>query len=129
MPGRRRGRVRRVLLDHNVPEGVRGLLSGHDVVLTREKGWSRLANGALLTAAERDGFEVFVTGDRNIRFQQTLTGRRLALVVLGANVWPAVRNHGEEIARAVAQVRPGAYVEVPIPLPPRPPRRPKGPSP
>ena len=120
--------MRRVLLDHNVPEGVRGLLPGHDVALTREKGWSRLANGALLTAAERDGFEVFVTGDRNIRFQQTLAGRQLALVVLGTNVWPVVRNHGEQIAQAVDQVRPGAYAEVPIPLPPRSSRRPKGPE-
>ena len=120
--------MRRVLLDHNVPEGVRGLLPGHDVALTREKGWSRLANGALLAAAERDGFEVFVTGDRNIRFQQTLAGRQLALVVLGTNVWPVVRNHGEQIAQAVDQVRPGAYAEVPIPLPPRPSRRPKGPE-
>ena len=121
--------MRRVLLDHNVPEGVRGLLPGHDVTTTREVGWSRLANGALLTAAERAGFEVFVTGDRNIRFQQTLAGRQLALVVLGANVWPVVRNHGEEIARAVGQVRPGTYLEVPIALPPQPPRRPKGPGP
>jgi hypothetical protein len=121
--------VRRVLLDHNVPEGVRHLLRGHDVTTTREKGWSQLANGALLTAAERAGFEVFVTGDRNIRFQQTLLGRQLALVVLGANIWPVVRNHGDRIAEAIAQVRPGAYVEVPIPLPPRPGRRPKGPSP
>lgn len=114
--------MRRVLLDHNVPEGVRGLLPGQDVALTREKGWSRLANGALLTAAERDGFEVFVTSDRNIRFQQTLAWRRLALVVLGSNIWPVVRNHGDKIAEAVAQVRPGAYLEVPIALPPRPPR-------
>ena len=121
--------MRRVLLDHNVPEGVRDLLPGHEVALTREKGWSRLANGALLAAAEREGFEVFVTGDRNIRFQQTLAGRRLALVVLGANVWPVVRNHGERIARAAEQVRPGAYLEMPIPLPPRPARRPKGPGP
>jgi hypothetical protein len=120
--------VRRVLLDHNVPEGVRGLLPGHNVALTREKGWSQLANGALLTAAERDGFEVFVTGDRNIRFQQTLVGRQLALVVLGTNIWPVVRNHGDRIAEAVDQVRPGAYLEVPI-LPPRPGRRPKGPGP
>jgi hypothetical protein len=120
--------VRRVLLDHSVPEGVRGLLPGHDVSTTRDKGWSRLANGALLTAAERAGFEVFVTGDRNIRFQQALAGRQLALVVLGANVWPIVRNYGDRIAQAVDQVRPGAYLEVPIALPPRPPRRPKGPG-
>ena len=121
--------MRRVLLDHNVPEGVRGLLPGHDVAITREMGWSRLANGALLTAAERAGFEVFVTGDRDIRFQQTLVGRPLALVVLGTSIWPVVRDHGERIAQAVGQVRPGAYLEVPISLPPRPPRRPKGSSP
>ena len=120
--------MRRVLLDHNVPEGVRSLLPGHDVATTWEMSWSRLANGALLTAAERAGFEVFITGDRNIRFQQTLVGRQLALIVLGTNIWPVVRNHGEEIAWAVGQVRPGAYLEVPIALPPRSPRRPKEPG-
>ncbi len=45
--------MRRILLDHNVPEGVRGLLPGHSVATTREMGWSRLANGALLAAAEQ----------------------------------------------------------------------------
>ena len=120
--------MRRVLLDHSVPGGVRGLLPGHEVALTREKGWARLADGALLAAAERGGFGVFVTGDRSIRFQQTLAGRRLALVVLGSDVWPAVRDHGEAIARAVAGVEPGTYVEVPIPLPPRPGRRTRGPA-
>ncbi len=117
--------MRRVLLDHSVPGGVRGLLPGHEVALTREKGWARLADGALLAAAERGGFGVFVTGDCNIRFQQTLAGRRLALVVLGTDVWPVVRGHGERIAGAVERVGPGAYVEVPIPPPPRPGRKPK----
>jgi hypothetical protein len=121
--------VSRVLLDHSVPEGVRGLLPGHEVTTTREMGWSQQANAALLTAAERAGFEVFVTGDRNIRFQQTLVGWQLALVVLGTDLWPVVRLHGDRIAQAVDQIRPGAYLEVPIALPSRSPRGPKGPGP
>jgi hypothetical protein len=115
-----------VLLDHNVPEGVRGLLPGHEVTAAREKGWERLSNGALLAVAEREGFDVFVTGDRNLRFQQSFVGRRLAPVVLGATVWPVVRNHGERIAGAIEAARPGLWIEVPIPLPPR---RPKASAP
>lgn len=96
-----------VLLDHNVPRGVRRILAAHDVRTTREMGWDALTNGELLSAAEAAGFAVLVTADRNIRHQQNLAPRTLALVVLGTNVWPVLRGEGERIAEAVARAGPG----------------------
>jgi hypothetical protein len=79
-----------------------------------------LENGELLAAAETSAFEVIVTADQNIRYQQNLTGRRLALVVLGSNIWPIVRNHGRPIASAVDEATPGSYAFIEMPIPPRP---------
>ena len=79
-----------------------------------EKGWSGKDNGALLDLAEQEGYDVLVTTDQSIRHQQNLTGRRVRLVVLLANAWPAVRLHTKEIAEAIATVQPGDVVEVPI---------------
>ncbi len=73
----------RVLLDNGTPRGVTAALSGHVVEEARARGWVSLANGELLDAAESAGFDVFVTTDRNIRYQQNLTHRRIAVVVLG----------------------------------------------
>ena len=66
-----------ILLDHSTPAPLRYELKGHEVVETVERGWERLANGALLDAAEAAGFELFVTADKNIRYQQNLTGRKI----------------------------------------------------
>jgi hypothetical protein len=60
-----------------------------------ERGWEKLANGALLDAAEAAGFEVFVTADKNIRYQQNLTGLKISIVVLGNAQWPILRRHVE----------------------------------
>jgi hypothetical protein len=70
----------------------------------------------LLAAAEEAGFDVLVTADKNIRHQQNLTGRRLALVVLSTPQWPVVRLHLEIIAAAVDAATPGSYTEVELPL-------------
>ena len=79
----------------------------------------QLENGDLLKSAEESGFDVLVTSDQNIRYQQNLTGRKLALVVLGSNIWPIVREHGATIVTAVDGVRPGSYDFIEMPLPPR----------
>jgi hypothetical protein len=84
------------------------------VVEARARGWDRLTNGELLESAELAGFDVFVTPDRNIRYQQNLEGRRIALVVLSKAQWPYVRNHLTQIADAVNAATPGSYVEIDI---------------
>jgi hypothetical protein len=77
--------------------------------------------GALLTAAEEAGFELLVTTDRRIRYQQNLGVRRIALVVLtGSTMWSRVRQHADRIAAVVASATPGSYSEVEIPFEPKP---------
>ena len=90
-----------ILLDHSTPAPLRYALKGHVVVETVERGWERLVNGALLEAAEAAGFEVFVTADRNIRYQQNLAGRKIAIVTLGNAQWPVLRRYVERVVAAV----------------------------
>ena len=87
--------------------------------LTREHlfhyGWSTLKNGELLRFAEENGFEVLVTTDTNLRYQQNLATRRIAVVVLSTTSWPRIRVVVERVASAVNAAGVGSYIEVSIP--------------
>jgi hypothetical protein len=80
-----------VLLDQNVPIGVRKILRAHDVRTVYQMGWAGLLNGDLLDQAEKAGIEVFVTSDQNIPFQQNLAARPIAVVVLATNRWSVIQ--------------------------------------
>jgi len=111
----------RIVFDKNVPIGVRRFLAEHEVRTFEETGWPlQLENGDLLKAAEAEGFDILVTSDQDIRYQQNPTGRRLSLVVLGSNIWPLVSRHAASIGAAVAGATPGSYEFIDVPLPPRP---------
>jgi hypothetical protein len=75
-------------------------------------GWGRLKNGELIRKAESDGFAVFVTCDRNLRYQQNLQDRTIALLVLWTNYWPALKSQSGRIAAALTGIPPGQYLEV-----------------
>jgi hypothetical protein len=107
-----------VLFDHGTPAGLARALTGHSVSTAQARGWDRLANGELLSQAEAAGFEVMVTTDRRIRYQQNLSGRLIALVVLaGSTKWSRIRLHLEEISAAVSSAKPDSYSEVTISFP------------
>ncbi len=106
----------RVLFDNGTPRGVAAALKDHTVEESRTHGWDTLRNGDLLDAAELAGFEVFVTTDRNLRYQQNLSTRKIAIVVLGKARWRLVRRRLSEIAAAVSAATPGSFVEIDIPL-------------
>jgi hypothetical protein len=72
----------RILFDQGTPVPIRRFLQSHQIRTSREQAWSRLANGDLLNAAEDAGFDVLLTTDQNIRYQQNLVGRKIAIVVL-----------------------------------------------
>lgn len=103
-----------ILFDHGTPRGIARFLPGHTITRARQRGWDRLSNGDLLAEAERAGFEVFLTADKNIRYQQNLAGRRIAVVVLSTPQWPPVRLRIAEIAAAVNAATLGSYMEVQI---------------
>ena len=111
--------MRRILLDEGVPVGVRTLVTGVHVEAVAEMGWAGLTNGDLIRAAEEAGFEVMITCDQNISYQQNLAGRRLALVVLTTNHWNTIRANGGGILPAVARATVGSSVIVEMPKPPR----------
>ena len=104
-----------VLLDQGTPVPIRRSLKAHSVRTAREQGWSTLLNGDLLRAAEEAGFEVLVTTDKNMRYQQNLAGRRIAIVVLGNGLWPLVAPMLPQVIAAVNVAKPGTYTEVEIP--------------
>lgn|SRR5690348_6433515 len=110
----------RVLFDQGTPVPILRYLSGHEVRVSADFGWERLTNGELLRAAEQEGFEVLLTTDKNIRYQQNLKGRRIAIVVLGHSQWPSLRPHVQRVVEAVDGAGPGSYAEVEIPKPGRP---------
>lgn len=104
----------KILFDHGTPAPLRRHLQGHAVDRSAEKSWELLENGELIRKAEEEGYEVIVTTDQNMRHQQNLAGRKLAVVVLMATAWPRVQHRTEEIRAAIEEARPGQVREVPI---------------
>jgi len=102
----------RILFDHNTPAPLAGFLRGHDVTRAAQRGWQMLTNGTLLTEAESAGFELLLTCDQNVPYQQNLTGKKIALLILSTNQWPKVRPHCARIARIVDLVQSGEVVRV-----------------
>jgi hypothetical protein len=104
---------------------VRGFLVKHEARTIMEMQWpAQIENGELLKAAERAGFEVLLTSDQNIKHQQNLTGNKLALIVLGSNIWPVVRNHAALIEAALEKAAPRSYQFIEVLLPKKPQKRP-----
>ncbi|MBL0148567.1 MAG: hypothetical protein IPP87_07475 [Ideonella sp.] len=104
----------KVLFDQGTPAPLRHALINHQVETAYERAWSSLQNGALIAAAEADHFEVFVTTDRNLKYQQNLTNRTIAVVVLLSTSWPRLQTVLTLIVDAVDSASPGSYVEVSV---------------
>ena len=104
----------KVLFDQGTPVPLRGHLSSHFVSTAYELGWATLKNGELLAAAEKSGFEVLVTTDTNLQYQQNLTQRKIALVVLSTTSWPRIQKNIKAIVTAIDQAKPNSFQSVEI---------------
>ena len=104
-----------VLFDHGTPRAIAASLRGHTVKASKAQGWDTLDNGELLSEAEAAGFELLLTTDKNIRYQQNLTKRKIAIVVLGKGRWRLIRPFLSRVVAAVNAAKPGSYTEVDIP--------------
>lgn len=100
-----------ILLDQNVPVGLRQFLSGHEVPTAYQMGWSDLSNGELLVTVEADGFDVLISCDQNLNNQQNIAGLRLGVLVLNTNRWAVLRTCGAEIGHAIANIDPGSFTQ------------------
>jgi hypothetical protein len=105
-----------ILFDNGTPAPLRYALKGHVVVEAIERGWDRLVNGELIAEAEAAGFELLLTTDKNIRYQQNLTGRKIVFVVIGNQQWPTLRCYVEKVVAAVNAATLGSFAEVEIPF-------------
>ncbi len=106
----------RILFDNGTPAPLRAVLADHVVVEAIERGWERLVNGELIAEAEASGFDVLLTTDKNMRYQQNLTGRRIAFIVIGNQQWPILRRYVDRVVAAVNAAKPGSFAEVEIPF-------------
>lgn len=101
-----------MLFDHGTPAPLRHALGGHEVVTAYERGWSGLKNGELIAAAEAERFDVLVTTDKNLRYQQNLKRRSLAIAVLWTTSWTKIQHRLARVEAAVASAASGSYVEL-----------------
>jgi hypothetical protein len=106
----------KILFDNGTPKPIAHSLAGHEVTYARGIGWHELKNGELIQRAEDAGYGVLLSTDKNIRYQQNLSGRKIALVVLGNQRWPLVKLHLDRITAAVNACTPGSYTEIEIPF-------------
>jgi len=105
----------KILFDQGTPVPLRRALPSGSVTTVYEQGWPTLQNGELLAAAEQAGCDIFVTTDQNLKYQQQLTGRQMAILVLGSTSWPRIQQHSAAIWHVIEQLTPGSYDEFPIP--------------
>lgn len=101
----------KVLFDVNVPRPLRRHLRDHQVATAQERGWAELQNGDLIAAANVE-FDVLLTADQNLKYQQNLAGRKVAILLLPTNFMPAVLELAPAIRAALDRVKPGDYVEL-----------------
>ena len=101
----------KILFDQGTPVPLRDYLTNHVVETAFELGWSSLKNGELLEAADAS-FDLLITTDQQIRYQQNLAGRKLAILVLMSTSWPRIRTHIPEICEVIENIHAGEYQEL-----------------
>ena len=104
-----------ILFDQGTPVGIRECLQGHTIRTAYQQGWSTLLNGELLKAAEDAGFDLLLTTDKNLVYQQNLKNRKIAVVALSRNKWSLIQPMLQQISDAVNAAKPGSYTLVGIP--------------
>jgi hypothetical protein len=101
----------RILIDEGVPVQIRGALKGHSTLTVQEAGWSSFLNGELLAKAE-GRFDLFITADKNLKYQQNLSGRTLAILELSTNKRQMIETNFSKIAETIAKILTGDFISL-----------------
>ncbi len=104
----------KILFDQGTPVPLRKYLTDHSVTTAYEEGWSNLSNGDLLKAAENKGYQILVTTDQNLRYQQNLSERQITIVVLLSTSWPKIRTQVDKICSIINNTEFCDYKEITI---------------
>lgn len=102
----------KILFDQGTPVPLRRHLHPGQVDTAAEMGWSELSNGELLAAAELAGFDLLITTDQNLRYQQNLAQRRIGVIVLMSTSWPRIAQNVKDVVAAVTELPQVGYAEV-----------------
>ncbi len=102
----------KILFDQGTPVPLRRDLPAHSVETAAELGWSGLGNGELIAAAEDAGFDLMITTDQNLRYQQNLATSRIGIVVLMTTSWPRIQRQVQRVVAGIDELSTGGYVEV-----------------
>ena len=105
----------KILLDECVPVQVRNAFLGHEVHSATDPVWSGLSNGELLIRAEREGFNLLIVADKNMRYQQDLSDRALAILELWTNHRPTLERHFGYVRAAAEQIAPRDFLQLAAP--------------
>jgi hypothetical protein len=100
-----------ILFDQGTPVPLRKYLKEHNVENVFDRGWNQLANGELIKIAEKEGFDVFVTTDKNLKYQQNLSSRVITIILLSTTSWPKIKEKTDEIALTISKVKLGSYID------------------
>jgi predicted nuclease of predicted toxin-antitoxin system len=109
------GLILHLLFDQNVPAPLAKRLTGHKVETAADRGWEEISNGELINAVEAAEFDILLTADKNLRYQQNLTNRKLALIILPTNHWATIRENIAAILAAVERAKSGSFEEIIFP--------------
>lgn len=104
----------KILLDQGAPVPLRRYLTDHEVETAFERGWSSVENGDLLDAAEQEGFDILITTDQNLKYQQNLTSRSISIIVLTSANWRLIQKKATQVQEACRSASRGSYIEVEI---------------
>jgi hypothetical protein len=107
----------RLLFNQNIPQPLLRHITGHELLHACHAGWENLVNGDLIAAAEAARFDVLVTADQSLRYQQNLAMRRIGLLVFSTNSWPVLRENVPHIIAAMEQAGRKTYLEIDFPRP------------
>ena len=99
----------RIILDENLPRPFKQAFAGHQITTVQEYGLAETKNGELLSLLEGK-FDIFVTADQNLRYQQNLAGRSIAIIELPTNRWPLLQQMFPEVMDAVRKSQPSSYL-------------------
>jgi predicted nuclease of predicted toxin-antitoxin system len=104
----------KILFDVNMPRPLRGALPGHEILTAQSQGWAELKNGDLIAAAEKNGFDVLITADKNLSYQQNLIARKIAILVLPTNKLKILKRIAPHIRATLDSLKPGDFLEIEI---------------
>ena len=104
----------KAILDEGVPEALADRITGHDVSSVKAKGWRSVKNGKLLALIEKAGFDAFISNDKRIEFDQNLSKRPFAVLLLSTNHWKTLEPNIDKIVTALDKAKPGQVSRVDV---------------